>query len=91
MTWSNVGPPVSLEPGGTAYWVYSFNGFENHGPQIAWPHFLRVSPAHSGALETTMQGMQPAGAETVEYLVTITNTDPEDPAPIHNLQGGGLT
>jgi hypothetical protein len=73
------------------YWTYSFDGFENRGPQIAWPNFLVVSPAHSGALEFTMQGMEVFGANTVQYLVTFTNTDLEDPSPIHNLQGGGLT
>lgn len=91
MGWSNVGPVVTLEPGATVSWVYSFDRFADVGVQIAGPHTGAF--AHPGALGTVVafdQGKVVRGINQVQYVVSMRNTSTTSQVR-HNLAGGGLT
>lgn len=97
MSWTNFGPVTDLGPGQTAFWWYVFDGNKDMGLELAGPCIAAedVGPASLGTLLASNQGkvilglVSPGNAQ-VEYLVTITNTDPEQFGP-HNLQGGTVS
>lgn len=91
MAWSNAGAVVTLEPGETAFWSYSWGRGEDRGVQIAGAH---TGPfASPGALGTAIafdQGKVVLGINQASYVVRIRNADPSSRLR-HNLAGGGLT
>lgn len=91
MAWSNAGPVVTLEPGQTAFWQYSFARNADMGVQIAGAH---TGPfASPGALGTAIafdQGKIVQGINQASYVVSIRNADPGSLLR-HNLAGGGVT
>jgi hypothetical protein len=97
MSWTNFGPVTDLAPGQSAFWWYVFNGNQDVGVQVAGPNILpdQVNPGTLGTLVASNQGktvlglVDPQHAQ-VQYVVTITNTDPTESA-VHNLQGGGVS
>jgi hypothetical protein len=90
MAWSNAGPVVTLEPGETAYWEYSWGNREDRGVQIAGAHTAPF--AHPAALGTAIafdQGKVVHGISQATYVVSIRNADMGSRLR-HNLAGGGL-
>jgi hypothetical protein len=91
MAWSNAGPVVTLEPGETAYWAYSWGNNEDRGIQIAGAHTGSfASPAALGTAIAFDQGKVVHGINQASYVVSIRNSDLTSRLR-HNLAGGGLT
>lgn len=93
MSWTNIGAPVELEPGQSAYWEYSFGNSQDMGVEVAGPNITEVDPSTLGTLVTSNQGKFVVGGvgghAMVAYVVTITNVGNE--AAVHNLQGGTVS
>jgi hypothetical protein len=90
MAWSNAGPVVTLGPGETVTWEYSWGEFADKGVQIAGAH--TGSFASPGALGTAIafdQGKVVQGINQASYVVSIRNADVHSMLR-HNLAGGGL-
>jgi hypothetical protein len=91
MAWKNIGPVVTLAPGASVTWAYSWGGLADQGVQIA--HAFTGPFASPGALGTAIasdQGIEVRGINQVSYRVKITNIHPTS-AVRHNLQGGGAS
>ena len=94
MSWSNLGPRTTLEPGQSWDWSYWFDNNQDVGVQIAGPNVF-ADPADLGTLVASNQGKQINGINNVTYVVTITNIAGPETATgggggVHNLQGGGV-
>jgi hypothetical protein len=91
MAWKNVGPIVTLAPGASVTWAYSWVGYADHGVQIAhaFPGAFAtdVEPPAFGTAIASDQGIEVRGLNQVSYRVRITNIHPTW-AVRHNLQGG---
>ena len=91
MAWSNVGAVVTLEPGETAYWSYSWPGNADKGVQIAGANTGPfASPAALGTAIAFDQGKVVEGINQASYVVSIRNSDPSSMLR-HNLSGGGVS
>jgi len=91
MAWSNAGPIVTLEPGETAHWEYSWGEKDDRGVQFAHAHTRGfASPTHLGIAIAFDQGKYVVGLQQATYWVSIRNADPRYSLR-HNLAGGGLT
>src|SRR5580692_4320840 len=90
MSWTNIGAPVELEPGQSAFWEYSWENSKDMGLELAGPNITEVDPSTLGTLVASNQGKFVVGGTggnaMVAYVVTITNIGNE--AAVHNLQGG---
>ena len=90
MAWSNVGEVVTLEPGATVHWTYSWGGFEDKGVQVAGAHTGPfASPAALGTAIAFDQGKIVQGINQVSYVVSIRNVSATSRVR-HNLEGGGV-
>jgi hypothetical protein len=84
MAFNNVGSLVSLGPGQSTTWQYSFVG--DPGTQFA---SADIKTPNSGAVHLAdNQRKIKDNAGNTTYFVTITNQGPG--ACFHNLQGGGM-
>jgi len=91
MAWKNAGPVVTLAPGASVSWAYSWSGFADKGVQIAHAHTGPfASPGALGTAIASDQGIEVQGINQVSYRVKITNIHPTS-AVRHNLQGGGVS
>jgi len=91
MAWKNIGSTVTLAPGASVTWSYTWDGFADKGVQIA--HAYTAPFASPGALGTAIasdQGIEVRGINQVSYRVRIANIHPTS-AVVHNLQGGGVS
>jgi hypothetical protein len=93
MAFRNAGPIVTLAPGQTVQWVYSFANKKDVGLQIAGPDIHH--PLSSSVVVAFDQGMRIVGFTDsgrkllVQYRVKIRNAE-GDGVILHNLQGGGV-
>ena len=60
MTWSNLGEVVTLAPGASVTWTYSWPEYADHGVQLAHVN-PQASPAALGIAIASDQGMQVMG------------------------------
>ena len=91
MAWKNIGPHVTLAPGASVTWAYSWGGWADQGVQIA--HAFTGEFPYPGALGIAIasdQGIEVRGSNQVSYRVKITNIHPHE-ALVHNLQGGSAS
>jgi hypothetical protein len=84
MAFNNVGPLVSLNPGQSVGWSYSYGG--DRGTQMATADVK--TPNLGGIHRAFDQKKQKLNSGTTTYFVTITNEGPG--SCFHNLQGGGV-
>ncbi len=88
MAWKNVGPVVTLAPGASVTWAYSWSGWADQGVQIAHAHTGQFAyPGALGIAIASDQGIEVRGIDQVSYRVKITNIH-QGEALRHNLQGG---
>jgi hypothetical protein len=84
MAFNNLGSLVSLNPGTSIWWWYSFGG--DRGTQFA---SADVKTPNSGAVHLAdEQRKQKDNNGNATYFVRITNQGPG--VAFHNLQGGGM-
>lgn len=84
MAFNNVGPLVSLAPGQSFYWWYSYGG--DHGTQFASADIK--TPNLGGVHLADNQRKMKDNNNNATYYVRITNQGPG--SCFHNLQGGGM-
>jgi hypothetical protein len=89
MSWTNIGPRITLEPRQSVTWRYSWPGGQDMGLQLAGPNVF-AAPGSLGILVASNQGKEINGINNVTYVVTITNLSSSDRG-IHNLQGGAVS
>jgi hypothetical protein len=56
MSWTNIGAPVELEPGQSAFWEYSWENSKDMGLELAGPNITEVDPSTLGTLVASNQG-----------------------------------
>jgi hypothetical protein len=84
MAFNNVGPLVSLNPGQSVGWNYSYGG--DRGTQMATAD---VKTPNSGGVHRAFdQKKRKLNNGDTTYFVSITNEGPG--SCFHNLQGGGM-
>jgi len=88
MSWTNVGPRVTLQPFQSISWEYVWPNGQDMGLQLAGPNVF-ASPGALGTLVASNQGKEVNGVNNVTYVVTITNLSGNERG-IHNLQGGSV-